>query len=281
MTDIRLSVASYSFHKLLESGKQDMFKYITDCKELGCAQLDPWNETLAPIFQGDEALRLKKDYQKASLSTAEVAYLKQVKAAAEKVGLPFGCICVDGAHIYEQDPVDRQVNRAVAYRWLEAAQLLEASQVRIDSGGPEELTEDVLKVIVEGYRDVITRAQGKNLEVIIENHWGPSRHPQQLLRILAAVKGLGLLFDSGNWAPGTQVKGWELTSKFARAVHIKARPTDEQGKPPEVYLPIVIRLLVQAGYRGTWGVESVPKEGDEFIHLKWVFGIITQTLNTL
>ena len=90
-----------------------------------------------------------------------------------------------------------------------------------------------------------------------------------------------MLFDSGNWAPGTQAKGWELTSKFARSVHIKARPADEQGNPPEVYLPKVIRLLVQAGYKGAWGVESVPKEGDEYTHLKWVFGIITQTLNTL
>jgi len=281
MADIRLSIASYSFHKLLESGKQDMFSYISDCKELGCSQLDPWNEHLTPITKGDEALRLSKDYQKASLSPAEVAYLKQVKAAADQVGLPFGCICVDGAHIYEQNPVDRQVNRRIAYRWLDAAQLLGASQVRIDSGGPEELTEEVLTVIVEGYRDVITKAKEKNLEVVIENHWGPSRHPQQLLRILGVVKSLGLLFDSGNWAPGTQAKGWELTSKFARAVHIKARPADEQGNPPEVYLPKVIRILVQAGYKGAWGVESVPKEGDEYNHLKWVFGIITQTLNTL
>lgn len=28
MADIRLSVASFSFHKLLESGEQDIFSYI-------------------------------------------------------------------------------------------------------------------------------------------------------------------------------------------------------------------------------------------------------------
>ena len=30
---MKFSVASYSFHRELESGRQDMFKYITDCKE--------------------------------------------------------------------------------------------------------------------------------------------------------------------------------------------------------------------------------------------------------
>lgn len=30
------SIASYSFHRLLEAGKQDMFSSITDCNALGC-----------------------------------------------------------------------------------------------------------------------------------------------------------------------------------------------------------------------------------------------------
>ena len=33
-----------------------IFKFITDCKELGCTQLDPWNAHLATIRQGDAVL---------------------------------------------------------------------------------------------------------------------------------------------------------------------------------------------------------------------------------
>ena len=38
-----ISICSYSFHRLLAAGKQDIFRYITDCKELGCTGLDAWN----------------------------------------------------------------------------------------------------------------------------------------------------------------------------------------------------------------------------------------------
>ena len=123
---VKLSIASWSFHRLLESGQQDMFKYITDCKDLGATQLDPWNGHLAPLIAGDHAMKAGL-VPNGQLSAAEKAYLAQVKAAAEETGLPFGCLAVDGAHIYEATPEARALNRAVAYRWLEAASLLGAS----------------------------------------------------------------------------------------------------------------------------------------------------------
>ena len=50
---MRLSIASYSFHRLLESGVQDMFGYIADCKRLGATELDPWNSHLAGLRERD------------------------------------------------------------------------------------------------------------------------------------------------------------------------------------------------------------------------------------
>src|SRR3972149_4827957 len=91
---ISLSIASWSFHRLLESGQQDMFKYITDCKDLGATQLDPWNGHLAPLIAGDKAMKAGH-VPSGYLSAAEKAYLAQVKTAAEAVGLPFGCLAVD------------------------------------------------------------------------------------------------------------------------------------------------------------------------------------------
>lgn len=41
-------------------------------------------------------------------------------------------------------------------------------------------------------------AQDKNVEVIIENHWGPIKHTDNLVPVLEAVDGLGLLFDTNN-----------------------------------------------------------------------------------
>lgn len=274
---IRLAIASWSFHRLLESGQQDMFKYITDSKDLGATQLDPWNGHLAPLVAGDNAMKAGH-VPNGSLSSSEKAYLANVKAAAQKAGLPFGCVAVDGAHIYEASPEARTLNRATAYRWLEASHALGATQMRIDAGGPAEMPDDVFTVIKEGYTDLVARAQALGIELLIENHWGPSPIPENLMRILEAVPGLGLLFDSNNFK-GDKEHAWETFARYARSVHIKTFSFDEKGDDPSVNLSKAIHLLVEAGYNGAWGVESVPKDGDEYNGVSKTFALIRRVLS--
>src|SRR5260221_2521033 len=92
-----ISIGSYSFHRLLESGKQDIFGYITDCKRLGCTQLDPWNGHL-PLLQPEADQIMKGE---AKLTADEEAWVKKVRAASDEAGVPFGCVAIDGGHIYE------------------------------------------------------------------------------------------------------------------------------------------------------------------------------------
>src|SRR5437667_145199 len=82
----------------VEAGKQDVFQYILDCKRLGCTQPDPWN---------------------AHLTSMEDSYIAKVKDAAKRVALPFGCIAVDGGHVYEESAEKRAGNRKKAHRWIE------------------------------------------------------------------------------------------------------------------------------------------------------------------
>jgi len=260
---MRLSIASYSFHRRLEAGQQDMFQYIRDCQALGANVLEPWNSHLAPLAAGDAALKAGGRWQDSRLSAGEQAYLEQVGAAARAAGLPFGCLAVDGAHIYEPTPEARQLNQAVAYRWLEAAHQLGASQVRIDAGQADGFGEPAFRIVVEGYRDLIARGRELGLEILFENHWGISHDYENVLKLVAAVEGLGLLFDTHNWRAGTHQIAWRQCARFARSVHIKTFRFDEAGNEPSEDLALAIRLLVEAGYRGTWGVESVPEDGDE------------------
>jgi sugar phosphate isomerase/epimerase len=276
---VNLSIASWSFHRSLESGQQDMFKYITDCKELGATQLDPWNGHLAPLIAGDRAMKAAH-VPSGQLSPAEKGYLAQVKAAADEAGLPFGCLAVDGAHIYEATPEARAMNRAVAYRWLEAANLLGAAMVRVDAGGPPEMPDDAFAIIVEGYQDLIGRAHRLGMELLIENHWGPSPIPENLVRILDTVPGLGLLFDTNNFQ-GDKEHAWEMFAGRAVSVHIKTFSFDEQGNDPSVNLQKAIQLLVAAGYNGAWGVESVPLDGDEYGAVQKTFALIRRTLEEI
>ena len=220
---MELSICSYSFHRLLEAGKQDVFQYISDCRDLGCTQLDLWNGHVPSLLDDDarSPSSFTPDAGAAQLTPAELDYLAQIKTAAESAGLPFGCLAVDGAHIYEDSPESRQAQRIKAYRWLNIAGQLGAQQLRIDSGGKPEMPDDMFEIIVEGYHDLMQRAGEKGIELIMENHWGASRIPENVVRIMEAVPGLGLLFDTGNWPDEMREAGWTRCARYARATHLK------------------------------------------------------------
>ena len=261
---MELSLCSYSFHHLLEAGQHDVFQYINDCKSLGCTQLDLWNGHLPSLLDDEKREPSSITPEYAQLSTEEMDFLAQIKAAAEEAGLPFGCLAVDGTHIYEASPEARQANQIKADRWLNIAEQLGVPQIRIDSGGPAEMTDDVLEVIAAGYKDLIPRAREKGIEVVMENHWGASRKPENVVRIMEAVPGLGLLFDSGNWPEGERETGWTTCARYARATHLKTFAFDSEGNETTVDIPRVMRILQETGYDGSWGIESVPRQGDEY-----------------
>ena len=277
---MELSICSYSFHRALEAGNQDVFQYISDCHSLGCTQLDLWNGHLPSLLDDKTHPPSSFTPEYAQLSPAEIDYLAQIKAAADHAGLPFGCLAVDGAHIYEPSPQARQAQQIKAYRWLNIAEQLGAQQIRIDSGGPPEMPEDVLEVIVTGYNDLIPRAGEKGMEVVIENHWGASRIPENVVRILGAVPGLGLLFDTGNWPEDMRETGWTQCARYARATHLKTYAFDAEGNETTVDIPRAMRILQEAGYQGSWGIESVPHEGDEYEAAQKSVALVRRVLGT-
>ena len=238
------SICSYSFHRTVAAGEMDIFSYITWNKENGFTQLDPWMKHLETGYEDD-------------------AFLDRVKVAAAAVDLPFGCIAVDGGHVYEATPEERAQRRTVAKRWIDICAYLGAPQVRLDSGGPEELTDEIFAIIVEGFNDLVAYGRTRGVEVIMENHWGASKHADNVVRILDAVDGLGLLFDTNNWAEGTAEAAWPKCAPYARLTHVKTWEFDDAGNDPTVDIPKAMRILLDSGYAGTWGIESSPIDGDE------------------
>ena len=277
---MKYSFGSYSFHNLLAAGKQDIFQHIKDCKTLGACQLDPWSAHLADAVN-PEIVAKAAQARRPQLPRASKEHLKRVKAAALEAELPWGCIACDGAHIYEADENARKRNRTAAFLWLQAAEFLGARQVRIDAGGPIEMPGHVFKIIVEGYNDIIPRARDKGVQVLIENHWGPSPLPDNLVKLLDSIDGLGLLFDTNNWAAGHQEEGWVRCARYAAATHVKTFTFDQDGWDPTVDLRKAIRTLVEAGYSDVWGVESCPKDGNEIEAARKTVDLIQRALAEL
>jgi len=241
---MQYSICSYSFHRTVDAGEMDVFDYIRWCQEHGFTQLDPWMKHLADGYEDD-------------------TFLERLKIAAQNAGLPFGCIAVDGAHIYEPTAEARAANRQTAYRWIDITAELGATQVRIDAGGREQTLDEIFDIVVEGYNDVVAYGRNKGVEIIIENHWGPTKHPDNLVKVLDAVDGLGLLFDTNNWAEGTQEYAWQKCAPYARMTHVKTFRFDADGNDPTVDIPKAMHILLDAGYAGVWGIESCPTEISE------------------
>jgi sugar phosphate isomerase/epimerase len=239
------SLCSYSVHRTAAAGQMDVFGYIDFCKEVGFTILDPWMKHLEAGYDDD-------------------SFIDQVKAAGDKVDLPFGCIAVDGAHIYEPTAEGRAANRQRAYRWIDITQRLGGAQVRIDAGGRNNETADqIFDLVVDGYQDIIAYAKPKGIEIVIENHWGPFKDPDNLERLLKAAPGLGLLFDSYNWPEGAQRRAWDQHAQYASITHFKTFSFDANGNDPEQDIAGVIAILQKNGYQGCWGIESTPYDGDE------------------
>ena len=273
-----LSICSYSFHRLLEAGKQDVVQYISDCRDLGCTKLDLWNGHVPSLLDDEARAPSSFTPEYTQLSPAELDYLARIKASADAAGLPFGCLAVDGAHIYEDSPDARQAQQFKAYRWLNIAEQLGVQQLRIDSGGRPEMPDDILEIIVKGYHDLIQRAGEKGIELIMENHWGASRIPENVVRIMEAVPGLGLLFDTGNWPDEMRETGWTRCARYARATHLKTFAFDADGNETTVDIPRAMRILQETGYQGSWGIESVPRQGDEIEAAKKSVALVRRVL---
>lgn len=79
-----------------------------------------------------------------------------------------------------------------------------------------------------------------------------------------------------------QEEGWQLCVPRAKDVHIKMFTFDENGLDPAEDIPRVVKmLLVQSGYKGCWGIELLPRDGDEYGAIRKTMALIEKTVAAL
>ncbi|MBQ3177485.1 MAG: sugar phosphate isomerase/epimerase [Clostridia bacterium] len=230
MPEFRTAIASYSFHGLLGQGKCDVFNYLNMLRyRYNIANADIWTGFL-PTLEDDFITKVKDTLDRNSLSLAN--------------------LCVDGPHVWVDDPEKREAHRLQMLEYIKAAHKLGAKTIRVDFGGTEGHTmpEEAFEYIVKTYREYCGICWDLGMKIGPENHWGWDRVPEYLEKVKNAVDhpAYGHLYHLRNFYDEPE-KGEALAISYAMHTHIHA------GSMP--YAKEVIRKLAISGYEGVYSAE--------------------------
>ena len=230
---MNISVLSYSFRGLLTEGKMDVFGYLETCRcRYGLGAADIWNGFLV---------------------STDPDYLAKVRDALDERELVLADLCVDKAHLWEDDPEQRAGNYQNALAHLRAAEILSARFVRIDAGGREaSWTTEQFDYIVSRYREYSAWAWDHGFKVGAENHWGTEKQWRKLKRLYEAVDhpGFGISCHLGGWQ-GTP----EEIAQADRDVALWVCHTHVPWNVTEGPLDEKLNNLRAVGYDGYYSVE--------------------------
>ncbi len=222
---MNVAIASYAFHGLLRDGMIDLFGYLESCRyRYDLRTADIWN---------------------GMLRSTDMDYLRQVKQALVERELVLVNLCVDGPHIWEDDPTVRETHYQDALRYLQAAEYLGAKTLRIDAGGREDdWTPEQFDTIVRRFGEYARQAHESGFKVGPENHWGAEAVPANMRRLCEAVAqpGFGVLLHFRGNEGDAQMAPWAMHTHFSREM-------TENG------LEASMRMLRDTGYDGCWSVE--------------------------
>lgn len=240
----RISLAQWSLHRTLRSGALDNLDFPrTAREEFGVEAVEYVNS-----FFKDRA--------------RDTAYLTDLKSRCDDLGVLSLLIMCDGEGALG-DPDEAARLQAVEnhHRWVEAARFLGCHAIRVNaqSAGTREEQRDLA---ADGLRRLVEFAATHEIDVIVENHGGFSSDGAWLASVMRAVDHprCGTLPDFGNFHLGDGVwydryQGVAELMPYAKAVSAKSHAFDAEGNETGTDYARMLRIVLDAGYRGWVGIE--------------------------
>jgi len=205
-------------------------------------------------------------------ASPQYTYCKDLRKRAEDSGVKILLIMCDGeGDMCHSDPTERRQAVRNHRKWLDAAHLLGCHSIRCNASGAEPGDPDAVKRCAESFAELVELARPDKLNVIIENHWGFSSDPDALLAVLKEVNDpfFGTLPDFGNFPP--EADRYEAVRKmmpYAKGVSAKCYGFDREGNETTIDYARMMRIVLDAGYRGFVGIEYEGKNPDEIAGVK-------------
>jgi L-ribulose-5-phosphate 3-epimerase len=169
------------------------------------------------------------------------------------------------------DPDDAARTQAVEnhYKWVEAAQFLGCHSIRVNAGSAGTWEEQRARA-TDGLRRLSEFGADYGLNVIVENHGGLSSNGKWLSEVISGVgvPNCGTLPDFGNFNISQdeqydRYQGVAELMPFARGVSAKSYGFDAAGNETTIDYPRMLRIVLDAGYRGYVGVEWEGRMPDD------------------
>lgn len=200
------------------------------------------------------------------------AYLSDLRRRCEHQGVRSVLIMCDGEGALG-DPDEGARSQAIVnhHQWVEAAVDLGCHSIRVNaqsSGEPREQQ----RLAADGLARLAQFGDAHGINIIVENHGGLSSNGQWLAEVIRMVDNprVGTLPDFGNFCldwnhqedPAMwydRYKGVGEMMPFARGVSAKSHEFDPAGNEVRTDYRRMMRIVLDAGYRGFVGVEY---EGD-------------------
>jgi L-ribulose-5-phosphate 3-epimerase len=245
----RISLAQWSLHRTLRAGELDNLDFP------GVTRTD----------YGIDAVEYVNTFFKDRVEDRE--YLGELKRRCQDHGVESLLIMCDGeGAIGDPDPAGR--TRAVEnhYRWVGAARFLGCHSIRVNAQS-RGTREEQLELAADGLRRLTEFAAERDINVLVENHGGLSSDGSWLAAVMRAVDHprCGTLPDFGNFRMAEdewydRYQGVRELMPFAKAVSAKSHAFGEDGNEREMDYQRLLRIVLEAGYRGFVGIEY---EGSE------------------
>ena len=245
---LKLSLAAYSFNRLfarrgtpeqIAAAEMTLEKFIDYCAE-----------------QGLGATELTGYYFPKEVTTA---YLLSLRERTHRLGLDISGTAIGNDFCLPEGGA-RSEQLLECRRWIDYAAIMGAPAIRIFAGKvPKGDSEDAaIERCVDGINQSLDYAATKGVFLALENHGGITATPDQMFRIINAVKNspwFGVNYDSGNFRTDDPYRDLARIAPYAVNAQIKVAVNPGNGDKQPADLPRMIRILKDAGYRGYVALE--------------------------
>jgi sugar phosphate isomerase/epimerase len=266
---IKLGISTYSYWHF-RTAKVPVEKVIDEAARLG--------------VEGVDLLHRQMDVEELGpLTPAAHEYCMKLKRHAFRAGIDLICLSIHQDFV---SPEKAERDRWIAHteKCIEIAYALGVPCIRLNSGrwktikdfnalmaarGVEPVLagfteDDGFKWCIDSIQQCVEAAARRGVILALENHWGLTRTPEGLLRILEAIPSpwLGALIDTGNFLEDPYDK---IAQIAPRAVFVQAKTYEGGGEwyTLDLDYPRIAKILRDAGYTGYVALEMEGKEAPE------------------